>query len=43
MAYRYQIELTREWPVKVEGKTATVVAPPIKASLLVAFASGGIE
>lgn len=35
--YLYHIELAREWPMSIKGKTCIVMAPPIKPSLPVAF------
>lgn len=41
--YRYHIELAPEWTVIIKGKTCTVVAPPIKPSLPVAFDTTQLE
>jgi len=37
VTYRYHIEMAREWPIEVRGRTAVVRAPAVKASLPVAF------
>jgi hypothetical protein len=37
VTYRFHIEMAREWPIEVRGRTAVVRAPAIKPSLPVAF------
>ena len=37
VTYRFHIEMAREWPIEVRGRTAIVRAPAIKPSLPVAF------
>jgi hypothetical protein len=43
VTYRYHVQLAREWPVRIEGTTATVVAPPIRASVPVAIDTAQVE
>jgi hypothetical protein len=37
VTYRFHIEMAREWPIEVRGRTAVARAPAIKPSLPVAF------
>ena len=37
VTYRFHIEMAREWPIEVRGRTAIVRAPALKPSLPVAF------
>jgi hypothetical protein len=39
--YRYHIKLSDEWKLDTEGKTVFVIAPALRASLPVAFDTGG--
>ncbi|MEZ0306502.1 MAG: hypothetical protein ACAH21_01175 [Ramlibacter sp.] len=43
VTYRYHIELAREWPIYIDGKTATVRAAEVKPSLPVAFDTSKME
>ncbi|MFM7625467.1 MAG: hypothetical protein ACKO7G_03180 [Gammaproteobacteria bacterium] len=37
VTYRFHIEMAREWPIEIRGRTAIARAPAIKPSLPVAF------
>jgi hypothetical protein len=37
VTYRFHIEMAREWPIEVRGRTAVARAPAVKPSLPVAF------
>jgi hypothetical protein len=43
VTYRYHIELAREWPVQINGKTAVVRAADVKPSLPVAIDTAKME
>jgi hypothetical protein len=43
VTYRYHIELAREWPIHLHGKTAVVRTAPVKPSLPVAFDTTRLE
>src|SRR6185369_518269 len=43
VTYRFHIELAREWPVYIQGKTAVVRAGEVKPSLPPAIDTAGME
>ena len=43
VTYRYHIEMAREWPIYVKGKTAVVRAPDVKPSFPVAIDTARME
>jgi hypothetical protein len=43
VTYRFHIEMAREWPIHLHGKTAVVRTPEIKPSLPVAFDTSRLE
>ena len=43
VVYRYHIELAREWPIHIQGKTAVVRTAEMKPSLPVAFDTARME
>jgi hypothetical protein len=43
VTYRYHIEMAKEWPIHIDGKTAVVRAGEVKPSLPVAFDTATME
>ncbi|NBU24435.1 MAG: hypothetical protein EBS39_02200 [Gammaproteobacteria bacterium] len=43
VTYRFHIEMAREWPIELRGRTAIARAPAIKPSLPVAFDTTAME
>lgn len=43
VTYRFHIEMAREWPIEIRGRTAIARAPAIKPSLPVAFDTSLME
>lgn len=43
VTYRFHIEMAREWPIELRGRTAIARAPAIKPSLPVAFDTAAME
>lgn len=43
VVYRYHVEMAREWPIRISGKTAYVEAAEVQPSLPVAFDTGTMQ
>jgi hypothetical protein len=43
VVYRFHIEMAKEWPIQIQGKTAVVRAAQVKPSLPVAFDTTRLE